>query len=107
MDCRFCWSGSRQIDGLHWIRFLYCYPNRVTPRLLETIAAHPRLAKYMDIPLQHASKNVLARMKRGSHGGAFLKMIERIRRTVPGVSVRTSFIVGFPGETKQDFRDAL
>ena len=92
------------IDGLHWIRFLYCYPNRVTPRLLETIAAHPRLAKYMDIPLQHASKNVLARMKRGSHGGAFLKMIERIRRTVPGVSVRTSFIVGFPGETKQDFR---
>ena len=93
-----------EIEGLNWIRFLYCYPNRITPRLLETIAAHPRLAKYMDIPLQHASKNVLARMKRGSHGGAFLKMVERIRRTVPGVSLRTSFIVGFPGETKQDFR---
>ena len=93
-----------EIDGLHWVRFLYCYPNRITPRLLETIAAHPRLAKYMDIPLQHASKNVLARMKRGSHGGAFLKMVERIRRTVPGVSLRTSFIVGFPGETKQDFK---
>jgi ribosomal protein S12 methylthiotransferase len=93
-----------EIDGLNWIRFLYCYPNRITPRLLETIAAHPRLAKYMDIPLQHASKNVLARMKRGSHGGAFMKMIERIRRIVPGVSIRTSFIVGFPGETKQDFK---
>src|SRR5271155_4122401 len=65
---------------------------------------HARLAKYMDIPLQHASKNVLARMKRGSHGGAFMKMIERIRRTVPGVSIRTSFIVGFPGETNQDFK---
>jgi ribosomal protein S12 methylthiotransferase len=93
-----------EIEGLNWVRFLYCYPNRITPRLLETIAAHPRLAKYMDIPLQHASKNVLARMKRGSHGGAFLKMLERIRQTVPGVSLRTSFIVGFPGETKQDFQ---
>jgi ribosomal protein S12 methylthiotransferase len=93
-----------QIEGLHWIRFLYCYPNRITQRLLETIAAHPRLAKYMDIPLQHSSKNVLARMKRGSHGGAFLRMLERIRRTVPNVSLRTSFIVGFPGETKQDFK---
>ncbi|MGC1687019.1 MAG: 30S ribosomal protein S12 methylthiotransferase RimO [Candidatus Acidiferrales bacterium] len=93
-----------EIEGLHWVRFLYCYPNRITPRLLETIAAHPRLAKYMDIPLQHASKDVLKRMQRGSHGGAFLKMLEKIRRTVPGVSLRTSFIVGFPGETKQDFR---
>jgi len=93
-----------EIDGLHWIRFLYCYPNRITPRLLETIAAHPRLTKYMDIPLQHASKNVLARMKRGSHGGAFLKLLDRIRRTVPDVSLRTSFIVGFPGETQQDFK---
>jgi ribosomal protein S12 methylthiotransferase len=93
-----------QIDGLHWIRFLYCYPNRITPRLLDTIAAHPRLAKYMDIPLQHASKGVLQRMQRGSHGGAFLKQLERIRRAVPDVSLRTSFIVGFPGETQQDFR---
>jgi ribosomal protein S12 methylthiotransferase len=93
-----------EIEGLHWIRFLYCYPNRITPRLLETIAAHPRLAKYMDIPLQHASKDVLKRMQRGSHSGAFLKMLDRIRRTVPGVSLRTSFVVGFPGETKQDFR---
>jgi ribosomal protein S12 methylthiotransferase len=94
-----------QVEELHWIRFLYCYPNRVTTKLLETIAAGPRLAKYLDIPLQHASRNVLARMKRGSHGGAFLSMLEKIRRTIPGVSVRTSFIVGFPGETEQDFRE--
>jgi ribosomal protein S12 methylthiotransferase len=93
-----------QIEDLHWIRFLYCYPNRVTTKLLETIAAHPRLAKYLDIPLQHASRNVLARMKRGSNGDAFLKMLDKIRKTIPGVSIRTSFIVGFPGETEQDFR---
>jgi ribosomal protein S12 methylthiotransferase len=94
-----------RIEEVHWIRFLYCYPNRITPKLLETIAAHPRLAKYLDIPLQHASRNVLARMKRGSNGDAFLKMLEKIRKTIPGVSIRTSFIVGFPGETEQDFRE--
>jgi ribosomal protein S12 methylthiotransferase len=92
------------IEPLHWIRFLYCYPNRINPKLLDTIAAHPHLVKYLDIPLQHASKNVLARMQRGSHSGAFLKMLERIRRTIPGVSLRSSFIVGFPGETKEDFQ---
>jgi ribosomal protein S12 methylthiotransferase len=92
-----------KIEELHWIRFLYCYPNRITPKLLETIAAHPRLAKYLDIPLQHASRSVLARMKRGSNAEVFLKMLARIRATIPGVSIRTSFIVGFPGETEEDF----
>ena len=91
------------VDGLLWVRFLYAYPNRLTQKLLDTIAAHPRLAKYMDMPLQHASRNVLARMKRGSHGDAFLKLLERIRATIPGVSLRSSFIVGFPGETESDF----
>ena len=85
----------------------YAYPNRVTQKLLDTLAAHPRLAKYMDMPLQHASRNVLARMKRGSHGDAFLKLLERIRATIPGVSLRSSFIVGFPGETESDFRRAV
>ena len=94
-----------QIEVLDWIRFLYCYPNRITPRLLDTIAAHPRLAKYLDVPLQHASRSVLARMKRGSSGAAFLKMLERARKAIPGVSIRTSFIVGFPGETEKDFRE--
>jgi ribosomal protein S12 methylthiotransferase len=87
------------------VRFLYCYPNRITPRLLDTTAAHPRLAKYLDVPLQHASRSVLARMKRGSNGDAFLKMIEKARQAIPGVSIRTSFIVGFPGETENDFRE--
>jgi ribosomal protein S12 methylthiotransferase len=93
------------VDDLLWVRFLYAYPNRVTQKLLDTLAAHPRLAKYFDMPLQHASRNVLARMKRGSHGEAFLKLLERIRKTIPGVSLRTSFIVGFPGETKDDFEE--
>jgi ribosomal protein S12 methylthiotransferase len=92
-----------KVEDLLWVRFLYAYPNRVTQKLLDTLAAHPRLAKYMDMPLQHASRNVLARMKRGSHGDAFLKLLERIRATVDGVSLRTSFIVGFPGETEADF----
>jgi ribosomal protein S12 methylthiotransferase len=92
-----------EVDELMWVRFLYAYPNRVTQKLLDTIAAHPRLVKYMDMPLQHASRNVLARMKRGSHGDAFLKLLERIRATIPGVTLRTSFIAGFPGETEADF----
>jgi ribosomal protein S12 methylthiotransferase len=93
-----------QIPELHWTRFLYCYPNRITPRLLETMAKFPRLAKYLDVPLQHASRNVLARMQRGSNGDAFLKLLERVRKTIPGVSIRTSFIAGFPGETEDDFK---
>src|SRR6266403_1870246 len=94
-----------RVEGLQWVRSLYCYPNRVTQRLLDTIAAHPRVAKYMDMPLQHASRNILARMKRGSNGGAFLQLLDRIRKTIPGVALRTSFIVGFPGETDADFRE--
>jgi ribosomal protein S12 methylthiotransferase len=88
-----------------WIRFLYAYPNKVTQRLLDTIAAHPALVKYMDMPLQHASAPVLKRMKRGASGDIFLKLLERVRRTIPGVAIRTSFIVGFPGETEQDFEE--
>jgi len=94
-----------QLPELFWVRFLYCYPNRVTPRLLETIARYPKLTKYLDMPLQHASRSVLARMKRGSSGDAFLRLLERIRSTIPGVMLRTSFIVGFPGETEADFEE--
>ena len=86
-----------------WIRFLYAYPNRVTQKLLDTIAEHPSLVKYIDMPLQHASADVLKRMKRGSNGDLFLKLLERIRRTIPGVAIRTSMIVGFPGETDAHF----
>ncbi|MBC7928430.1 MAG: 30S ribosomal protein S12 methylthiotransferase RimO [Bryobacteraceae bacterium] len=88
-----------------WVRFLYAYPNRVTSRLLETIAAHDNLVKYIDMPLQHASASVLKRMKRGASGDIFLKLLEKVRATIPGVTIRTSFIVGFPGETKADFEE--
>ena len=94
-----------QIETAHqkWIRFLYCYPNRITQKLLDTIAEHSALVKYIDMPLQHASADVLKRMKRGSHGDFFLRLLERIRATIPGVAIRTSMIVGFPGETEADF----
>ncbi len=86
-----------------WVRFLYCYPNKVTQRLLDTIAENEALVKYIDMPLQHASGAVLKRMKRGANGDIFLKLLERIRATIPGVAIRTSMIVGFPGETDADF----
>jgi ribosomal protein S12 methylthiotransferase len=100
-------GGPQSADGddLLWVRFLYAYPNRVTQKMLDTLANYPRLAKYMDMPLQHASRNVLARMKRGGSGDSFLKLLDRIRATIPAVSLRTSFIVGFPGETDSDFAE--
>ncbi|MFM2124593.1 MAG: ribosomal protein methylthiotransferase RimO, partial [Acidobacteriota bacterium] len=94
-----------ETDHEKWVRFLYCYPNRVTQKLLDTIAEHESLVKYIDIPLQHASGNVLKRMKRGSNGDFFLKLLERMRKTIPGVAIRTSMIVGFPGETEKDFEE--
>src|SRR5712671_4307447 len=96
-----------QIETAHekWIRFLYAYPNKVTQTLLDTIAEHDALVKYIDMPLQHASAAVLKRMKRGASGDIFLKLIERIRNTIPGVAIRTSMIVGFPGETDTDFEE--
>ena len=91
------------LPGLKWLRFLYAYPNKVTTRLLETIARHDTIAKYLDVPLQHASPSVLKRMKRGGTANVFLRLIEKARATVPGIVLRTSFIVGFPGETDEDF----
>ena len=88
-----------------WIRFLYAYPNKVAGKLLDTIAAWPALVKYIDLPLQHASASVLKRMRRGANGGVFLRLIERIRARIPGVAIRTSMIVGFPGETDADFQE--
>ncbi len=90
-------------QGEYWVRFLYAYPNRITTKLLDTLAAYDRLVKYLDMPLQHASAAVLKRMKRGSSGDHFLRLIEKIRRRVPGIALRTSMIVGFPGETDADF----
>src|SRR5207248_9330489 len=93
------------IEDLRWIRFLYAYPNKITRRLLETIAAHDKICSYIDVPLQHASPEVLKRMKRGGGADIFLRSIEKMRRTIPDVTVRSSFIVGFPGETAKEFEE--
>ena len=93
------------IESLRWVRFLYAYPNKITGRLLETIAAHDKICSYIDVPLQHASPTVLKRMKRGAGADIFLRSIEKMRRTIPGVTLRTSFIVGFPGETEKEFEE--
>ncbi len=92
------------LPGLRWLRFLYTYPNKVTTRLLETMARHATVAKYLDVPLQHASPSVLKTMKRGGGGALFLDLIAKARRIVPGIVIRTSFIVGFPGESEADFK---
>jgi ribosomal protein S12 methylthiotransferase len=92
------------LPGLRWLRFLYTYPNKVTTRLLETMAKHATIAKYLDVPLQHASPSVLKRMKRGGNAQIFLDLIAKARRIVPDIVIRTSFIVGFPGETEEDFK---
>jgi ribosomal protein S12 methylthiotransferase len=94
-----------QIEALHWVRFLYAYPNKITGKLLETIASHEKICSYVDVPLQHASASVLKRMKRGAGAEIFLKSIEKMRRIIPNLTLRTSFIVGFPGETEADFNE--
>src|SRR5437867_4671322 len=93
------------IEELRWIRFLYAYPNKITSRLLETLAAHDRICSYIDVPLQHASPAMLERMKRGSGGDLFLHSIEKMRRMIPDLTLRTSFIVRFPGESEEKFEE--
>lgn len=92
-----------QIEDLRWVRFLYAYPNKITGKLLEVMATNEKVCSYMDVPLQHASANVLKKMKRGASAEIFLKSIEKMRKVVPDLTLRTSFIVGFPGETAEDF----
>jgi ribosomal protein S12 methylthiotransferase len=96
-------DGLAAIPGLVWLRFLYAYPNKITGKLLETIAKHDNICTYLDVPLQHASGPVLKNMKRGANAEIFLKTVEKVRAAVPGIALRTSFIVGFPGETEADF----
>ena len=91
------------IEDLRWVRFLYAYPNKITTKLLETIANHEKICSYIDLPLQHASAGALKRMKRGGSAEIFLRTIEKMRRTILNVTLRSSFIVGFPGETETEF----
>ncbi len=93
------------IEDLRWVRFLYAYPNKITGKLLDTIAAHEKICSYMDVPLQHASASVLKRMKRGGGADVFLRSMEKMRRAIPDLTLRTSFIVGFPGETEKEFEE--
>jgi ribosomal protein S12 methylthiotransferase len=95
------------VKGVEWVRFLYCYPTGISEELLRVMAERENVCKYFDIPLQHTSRDVLARMRRGGGRDAYEKMFERIRARVPDVALRTTFIVGFPGETESDFEELL
>lgn len=94
-----------RIPDVRWVRFLYAYPNKVTTRLLEAIASSEKICSYMDVPLQHAAPEVLKLMKRGAGADIFLKSIAKMRRIVPDITLRTTFIVGFPGETEHNFEE--
>jgi len=96
-----------KLDGIRWIRVMYAYPATVTDGILDAIASEDKVVKYIDIPLQHASEPVLKRMKRPTGKGNLLGLVERMRDRVPGLALRTSFIVGFPGETASDFEALL
>ena len=93
------------IDGLHWIRVLYCYPDSITDELLEVMAREEKVVNYMDIPLQHASGKILRAMNRRGDRQSLTALMQKIRDKVPGVVLRTTLITGFPGETEEDFTE--
>ena len=94
-----------EIEGLRWIRLLYCYPEHITDRLLDVIAAQDKMAKYMDIPIQHANRKVLAAMNRPGDAASLKALLRHIREKVPGIVLRTTVMTGFPGEGKKEFAE--
>ena len=94
-----------KIDGIKWIRFLYSYPEGITEKLIDVVAKNDKIAKYFDIPIQHISDKILKRMNRKTNRNQIENLIENIRNKIPNVILRTSLIVGFPGETKEDFEE--
>lgn len=94
-----------KIEKLHWIRVLYCYPDAITDELLETIAEEEKIVKYIDLPLQHASGKVLSAMNRRGDRESLTVLMQKIRAKIPGVTLRTTLITGFPGETEADFTE--
>lgn len=92
-----------KIDGIRWIRFLYAYPESITDELIEVIASEEKICKYFDIPIQHFSDEILKRMNRKTKGKDIINIVSKIRNRIPNVILRTSLIVGFPGETEEDF----
>jgi ribosomal protein S12 methylthiotransferase len=96
-----------EIDELEWVRVMYAYPTHISDAFLAAIAETPKAVKYLDMPLQHASRNVLKLMKRGGTRESLERLIARVREKVPGIAIRTTFITGFPGETDEDFEELL
>lgn len=96
-----------KIKGIEWIRFLYSYPEGITDKLIETVANNDKIAKYFDIPIQHISDPILKKMNRKTSKESIIKILEKIRNKIPNVTLRTSLIVGFPGETKENFEELL
>src|SRR6476661_7991729 len=96
-----------EIEELEWVRVMYAYPTHISDAFLAAIAETPKAVKYLDMPLQHASRNVLKLMKRGGNRQSLEKLIQRVRRRVPEIAVRTTFITGFPGETDEDFEELM
>src|SRR5713226_4436448 len=94
-------------DGIEWVRVMYTYPTHISDGFLDVLAEEPKAVKYLDMPLQHASQNVLKLMKRGGNRSSLERLIKRVRKRVPGIAVRTTFITGFPGETDEDFDELL
>ncbi|OQA09737.1 MAG: Ribosomal protein S12 methylthiotransferase RimO [Firmicutes bacterium ADurb.Bin373] len=96
-----------QIEGLAWIRIMYAYPTYLTDKLIQTMAKSSKICRYLDLPLQHASDTVLRRMNRRGNRDDYLRLVEKLRQSIPGITLRTSFIVGFPGETEAEFQELL
>jgi ribosomal protein S12 methylthiotransferase len=96
-----------EIDELEWVRVMYAYPTHISDAFLAAIAETPKAVKYLDMPLQHASRNVLKLMKRGGTRDSLERLIVRVREKVPGITIRTTFITGFPGETEADFEELM
>ena len=94
-----------KIDSNFYIRVLYCYPDRMTDELIDTIASEPKVLKYIDLPLQHASGKLLKRMNRHGDREVLTELINKLRTKIPNLTIRTTFITGFPGETEEDFTE--
>jgi ribosomal protein S12 methylthiotransferase len=96
-----------RVDGIEWIRVMYTYPNSLSDATLAAMAEEPKVCNYLDMPLQHASAALLKRMRRGGNRQLLEKLLSRARQFVPEITLRTTFIVGFPGETDEDFEELM
>jgi ribosomal protein S12 methylthiotransferase len=96
-----------RLEGVEWVRVMYTYPTHISDAFLDVIASEPKAVKYLDMPLQHASANVLKLMRRGGTRASLERLIKRVRERVPNIAIRTTFITGYPGEADEDFAELL